>query len=116
MQISIAPFSASCHQFSVLTAIHTFHCSGGEGMGPVEKTVDGLAAALGAECQLVVVCGRNAKLVQRLSSKRYPEGMQVRRGLRDGAGSWLAADHQVRTGGRALLCVCSRSRDVQFFT
>jgi 1,2-diacylglycerol 3-beta-galactosyltransferase len=42
---------------------------GGEGMGPVEKTVDGLVSALGAECQLVVICGRNAKLVQRLTSK-----------------------------------------------
>lgn len=42
---------------------------GGEGMGPVEKTVDALADSLGAECQVVVVCGRNAKLVEKLSNK-----------------------------------------------
>ena len=50
---------------------------GGEGMGPVEKTVDALAATLGASCQVVVVCGRNAKLVEKLSSKVYPDGMAV---------------------------------------
>jgi 1,2-diacylglycerol 3-beta-galactosyltransferase len=42
---------------------------GGEGMGPVEKTVDALAANLGAECQLVVVCGRNERLVTKLQKK-----------------------------------------------
>ena len=50
---------------------------GGEGMGPVEKTVDALAASLGAACQVVVVCGRNAKLVEKLSTKAYPAGMAV---------------------------------------
>lgn len=50
---------------------------GGEGMGPVEKTVDALAATLGAACQVVVVCGRNAKLVEKLSTKQYPPGMAV---------------------------------------
>jgi 1,2-diacylglycerol 3-beta-galactosyltransferase len=50
---------------------------GGEGMGPVEATVDALAASLGAACQVVVVCGRNAKLVAKLSAKQYPPGMAV---------------------------------------
>jgi len=50
---------------------------GGEGMGPVEATVDALAAELGAACQLVVVCGRNARLVNKLSNKAYPSGMHV---------------------------------------
>lgn len=50
---------------------------GGEGMGPVENTVDALAADLGAECQVVVVCGRNARLVNKLRSKTYPPGMHV---------------------------------------
>lgn len=50
---------------------------GGEGMGPVESTVDALAATLGAACQVVVVCGRNAKLVEKLSAKQYPPGMAV---------------------------------------
>lgn len=50
---------------------------GGEGMGPVEATVDALAAGLGAACQVVVVCGRNARLVGKLSAKTYPPGMAV---------------------------------------
>lgn len=40
---------------------------GGEGMGPVEATVEALAATVGAQCQVVVVCGRNARLVERLN-------------------------------------------------
>jgi 1,2-diacylglycerol 3-beta-galactosyltransferase len=51
--------------------------AGGEGMGPLEKTVDAVAKQIGAEAQLVVVCGRNAALVQRLRSKTYPEDMRV---------------------------------------
>lgn len=50
---------------------------GGEGMGPVEKTVDAVAAEVGAGCQLVVICGRNQRLVDKLRSKVYPEGMRV---------------------------------------
>ncbi len=42
---------------------------GGEGMGPVERTVNAIAAGPGAKLQLVVVCGRNEKLVKRLSEK-----------------------------------------------
>ncbi len=42
---------------------------GGEGMGPVEKTVDGLASNIGADCQVIVICGRNKKLVEKLSNK-----------------------------------------------
>lgn len=42
---------------------------GGEGMGPVEKTVDALVKKLGSKCQVVVVCGRNSKLVEILKNK-----------------------------------------------
>ena len=42
---------------------------GGEGMGPVERTVNAIAAGPGAKVQLVVVCGRNEKLVKRLTDK-----------------------------------------------
>lgn len=42
---------------------------GGEGMGPVEKTVDALVATIGPDCQIVVVCGRNARLVDTLQTK-----------------------------------------------
>lgn len=50
---------------------------GGEGMGPVEKTVSALAENVGGACQVVVICGRNRQLVERLSSKSYPHGMHV---------------------------------------
>ena len=42
---------------------------GGEGMGPVEKTVDAVANQIGSQAQLVVICGRNANLVSRLKKK-----------------------------------------------
>lgn len=51
--------------------------AGGEGMGPLEQTVNAVAKQIGAQAQLVVVCGRNAALVQRLRAKTYPEGMRV---------------------------------------
>ena len=46
-------------------------------MGPVERTVTALAQQVGAACQVVVVCGRNKRLVQRLQARQYPEGMKV---------------------------------------
>ncbi len=38
-------------------------------MGPVEKTVDAIAAEVGNKCQLIVIAGRNKKLVKRLQRK-----------------------------------------------
>jgi hypothetical protein len=38
-------------------------------MGPVEATVDALASKVGSQIQLVVVCGNNKKLVDRLGRK-----------------------------------------------
>ena len=46
-------------------------------MGPVERTVTALAQQVGAACQVVVICGRNKRLVQRLEARQYPEGMKV---------------------------------------
>jgi 1,2-diacylglycerol 3-beta-galactosyltransferase len=51
--------------------------AGGEGMGPLEKTVNAVAKQIGAQAQLIVVCGRNAALVQRLRARKYPDGMRV---------------------------------------
>ena len=39
-------------------------------MGAIEATVTAIAKHVGAACQLVVVCGRNKKLVQRLEARR----------------------------------------------
>ena len=46
---------------------------GGEGMGPVEKTVSSIARAVGPRVQLVVICGRNERLIRRLSEKVLPK-------------------------------------------
>lgn len=79
---------------------------GGEGMGPVEKQARGwdkrllerwdgnvlccvvtrwpcclqvraLAKVLGPKGQVVVICGRNQALVNKLKGLQYPEGMKV---------------------------------------
>lgn len=42
---------------------------GGEGMGAIEKTVDAVVDKVGAACQLVVICGRNKKLVEKLQQR-----------------------------------------------
>ena len=58
---------------------------GGEGMGPVEKTARALAkvlapaANMGAPVgQLVVVCGRNRKLLSKLEAMGWPMPTLVR--------------------------------------
>ena len=71
-------------------------CSGGEGMGPVEATVAGLAAHVGARCQLVVICGRNARLAERLARRCVWGGGRVRGWLE------LCVDAHVW----AVICVC----------
>eukprot|EP01023_Acetabularia_acetabulum_P001850 TRINITY_DN10731_c0_g2_i3.p1 TRINITY_DN10731_c0_g2~~TRINITY_DN10731_c0_g2_i3.p1 ORF type:complete len:448 (-),score=81.67 TRINITY_DN10731_c0_g2_i3:2713-4008(-) len=45
---------------------------GGEGMGKIEATVDAIANIVGDKCQVVVICGRNKVLVDKLNSKNYP--------------------------------------------
>lgn len=50
---------------------------GGEGMGKLEDTVDQIAAKLGKLCQVVVICGRNKKLLDKLRAKKYPGGTQI---------------------------------------
>ena len=41
-------------------------------MGAIEKTVDAVAAKVGGACQLVVICGRNKRLIARLRAKCVP--------------------------------------------
>ena len=53
---------------------------GGEGMGPVELTCKTLAETVGSRAQVVVVCGRNQKLVDKLQGQSWPfkVGMQCK--------------------------------------
>ena len=41
-------------------------------MGAIEKTVSAIVEKVGPICQLVVVCGRNKKLVQKLQARHGP--------------------------------------------
>ncbi|KXZ47364.1 hypothetical protein GPECTOR_36g86 [Gonium pectorale] len=45
---------------------------GGEGMGALEDTVEQLGRRLGDRCQVVVICGRNKRLQERLRAR--PQG------------------------------------------
>ncbi|KAL6770016.1 MGD1 [Auxenochlorella protothecoides x Auxenochlorella symbiontica] len=84
---------------------------GGEGMGPVERTVEALSKVLDVEFQLVVVCGRNHKLVERLKRREYPAGMQVHvKGFVDNMPEFMfASDIMITKAGpgtisEALIC------------
>mmetsp|Transcript_13700 Transcript_13700/g.29410 ORF Transcript_13700/g.29410 Transcript_13700/m.29410 type:complete len:529 (-) Transcript_13700:874-2460(-) len=64
---------------------------GGEGMGKLEETVDHIAEQLGDHCQVVVICGRNKKLLDKLRAKSYPSGMRVVAcGFVDNLHEWMA--------------------------
>lgn len=41
-------------------------------MGAIETTCQALAEDMGARCQVVAVCGRNKKLIQRLQARFGP--------------------------------------------
>ena len=41
-------------------------------MGAIEKTVDAVARKVGNACQLVVVCGKNKRLMARLKARWGP--------------------------------------------
>ena len=41
-------------------------------MGAIEKTVDAVAEHVGSACQMVVICGRNKKLIARMRAKYAP--------------------------------------------
>lgn len=45
---------------------------GGEGMGKLEETAEALAQMLLPSHQIIVICGRNTKLAEALSSKAWP--------------------------------------------
>jgi hypothetical protein len=38
-------------------------------MGAIEQTLEALAEDMGASCQVVAVCGRNKKLVEKLQAR-----------------------------------------------
>eukprot|EP00210_Caulerpa_lentillifera_P009370 g8933.t1 len=65
---------------------------GGEGMGSIEKTVHAVEKSIGAAAQLVVICGRNKDLQERLSKRQYPDGMHVVvQGFVNNMNEWMCA-------------------------
>lgn len=71
---------------------------GGEGMGRLADTVDELARQLGSSCQVVVICGRNRRLLSLLSSTPVVNGMAVHaRGFVDNLHEWMGAADAIIT-------------------
>lgn len=69
---------------------------GGEGMGPVEATAKALGKTLydvqtgKAKGQLVVICGRNKKLIKRLQSAQWSIPVQIK-GFQTNMEEWMGA-------------------------
>lgn len=69
---------------------------GGEGMGPVEATAKALGASLydeqtgSAKGQLVVICGRNKKLIKKLQSAEWTIPVQIK-GFQTNMEEWMGA-------------------------
>jgi len=77
---------------------------GGEGMGRLEPTAAALAAVLPPSAQIVVVCGRNAALAQRLSARAAAESAAGRvcakthvKGFLSNVDEWMGAADVVIT-------------------
>lgn len=51
---------------------------GGEGMGKLEATAEALAKTLSPSDQIVVICGRNEKLAQKLAARKWPVKVVVK--------------------------------------
>ena len=51
---------------------------GGEGMGKLEEIAEALENALSPEDQIVLICGKNAKLAQKLTAKKWKTKVCVR--------------------------------------
>jgi len=71
---------------------------GGEGMGALEDTVAQLDARLGAAAQVVVVCGRNRALLEKLRTRHNPGGLKVvATGFVNNIHEWMAASDAIIT-------------------
>lgn len=64
---------------------------GGEGMGNLEKTLKALSKH-NVDCQVVVICGRNQKLMSKLVATEWAPNMEVVvRGFVDNMHQWMGA-------------------------
>ncbi|GFR52702.1 hypothetical protein Agub_g15330 [Astrephomene gubernaculifera] len=85
---------------------------GGEGMGALEDTVEQLEARLGDKCQVVVICGRNRRLQERLRARPQGPGHLLLHvcGFVDNIHEWMGACDTIITKAgpgtiaEALIC------------
>ena len=63
---------------------------GGEGMGALESTALALATKLRPDAQLVIICGRNLALAQRLAAREWPFKVHVK-GFVSNMSEWMGA-------------------------
>jgi 1,2-diacylglycerol 3-beta-galactosyltransferase len=69
---------------------------GGDGMGPVEETCVALDKRFKGDGQIVVICGRNKKLVSKLNRKKYTSNVVVL-GFVSNMHEWMAASDCIIT-------------------
>ena len=84
-------------------------CSGGEGMGPVEETIQSIGRELGGKVQVVVICGRNKRLAERLAAAQFPMKLIVNGFVRNMHEWMYACDSIVTKAGpgtiaESLIC------------
>lgn len=64
---------------------------GGEGMGSLEKTSRAIADMLGSDIQVVVICGRNQKLANKLKALDWNGAHMAIKGFVTNMSEWMAA-------------------------
>lgn len=69
---------------------------GGDGMGKLESTTYALAKTLGKDAQVVVICGRNTKLADKLKAEKWPFKVVVN-GFVTNMSEWMAASDCIIT-------------------
>jgi 1,2-diacylglycerol 3-beta-galactosyltransferase len=82
---------------------------GGEGMGKLEETAEALAQMLLPSHQIIVICGRNTKLAEALSSKAWPLRVVVKGFVNNMSEYMTACDCIITKAGpgtiaEALIC------------
>jgi len=104
------PKDEICDQLGIDSAAPTVMLiGGGEGMGKLEATAEALAKTLSSSHQLIIICGRNIKLAEKLSSRAWPLRVLVKGFVNNMSEYMLACDCIITKAGpgtiaEALIC------------
>lgn len=99
-----------CHQLGIDAEAPTVMLiGGGEGMGKLEATAEALAKTLSSSQQLIIICGRNVKLAEKLASRAWPMRVLVKGFVNNMSEYMLACDCIITKAGpgtiaEALIC------------